>query len=69
MLLYYVCGKSFFRGIVLDILNPLEDKEFENNAVAVRGSSGRGQIGVMSIDDFAEKIMQEINSKGQQTVG
>jgi len=44
------------------------DKEIEANSVAVRGSSGRGQIGVMSVDEFIAKIQKEIQSKGQETV-
>ncbi|MCQ2958029.1 MAG: His/Gly/Thr/Pro-type tRNA ligase C-terminal domain-containing protein, partial [Candidatus Gastranaerophilales bacterium] len=44
------------------------DKEIENNSVAVRGSSGRGQIGVMSVDDFASKIQKEIETKGQEAI-
>ena len=44
------------------------DKEIEANSVAVRGSSGRGQIGVMSVDEFAQKLEKEIKSKGQETL-
>ena len=44
------------------------DKEIETNSVAVRGSSGRGQIGVMSVDDFAKKILEEIKTKGKVVV-
>ncbi len=39
------------------------DKEVEANTVAIR-KRGVGQIGVMSVDEFIEKIKEEINSKG-----
>ena len=42
------------------------DKEIEANSVAVRGSSGRGQIGVMSVEEFAQKLEKEIQTKGQE---
>ncbi len=44
------------------------DKEIDNNSVAVRGSSGRGQIGVMSVGEFAQKIQKEIETKGKETI-
>ena len=44
------------------------DKEIEANSVAVRGSSGRGQIGVMSVEAFAQKLQKEIETKGQEVL-
>ena len=44
------------------------DKEIANNTVAVRGSSGRGQLGEMNIDQFAQEILKEIQTKGQENV-
>ena len=44
------------------------DKEIEANSVAVRGSSGRGQIGVMTVDEFIEKLTNEIQTKGKETI-
>ena len=39
------------------------DKEVEAGTVAIR-KRGVGQIGIMSVDEFIEKIKEEINSKG-----
>ena len=44
------------------------DKEIEAKSVAVRGSSGRGQIGVMSVDEFIEKVLKEIQTKGKESL-
>ncbi len=43
------------------------DKEQEANSVAVR-QRGVGQIGTMSVDEFVEKVLNEIKTKGKETV-
>ncbi len=43
------------------------DKEIEENKVAVR-ARGRGQIGVMSVDEFASKLSNEISTKGKELI-
>ena len=40
------------------------DKEIADNTVAVR-KRGVGQVGVMSVDEFVSKLLEEIKSKGQ----
>ncbi len=40
------------------------DKEIADNTVAVR-KRGVGQVGVMSVDEFVSKLLEEIQSKGQ----
>jgi threonyl-tRNA synthetase len=45
----------------------LGDKEIAENTVAVR-ARGRGQLGVMSADEFAQKIEREIATKGKEIV-
>ncbi len=40
------------------------DKEIADNTVAVR-KRGVGQVGVMSVDEFISKLLEEIKSKGQ----
>ena len=40
------------------------DKEIADNTVAVR-KRGVGQVGVMSVDEFISKLLEEIQSKGQ----
>ena len=40
------------------------DKEIEANALAIR-ARGKGQIGVFAIDEFIEKLQEEIKSKGK----
>jgi len=44
------------------------DKEMESNSVAVR-KRGVGQIGVFEVDDFVQKILDEINSRGEKELG
>lgn len=44
------------------------DKEVENAQVAVR-ARGKGNVGTMAADEFVSKIIEEISSKGTQTVG
>lgn len=43
------------------------DKEISENTVAIR-KRGVGQIGVMPIDEFIEKLEAEINSKGKEEI-
>lgn len=43
------------------------DKEIEANSVAIR-ARGRGPIGVFSIDEFVDKLQNEISTKGKETV-
>lgn len=43
------------------------DKEIESNKIAIR-KRGVGQIGEMTIDEFIEKLKEEINSKGQKEI-
>ncbi len=43
------------------------DKEIESNTVAIR-KRGTGQIGEMPINEFIEKLKDEINSKGQKEI-
>lgn len=43
------------------------DKEIEANSVAVR-ARGKGPIGTFGVDEFVEKIKQEIATKGSETV-
>lgn len=43
------------------------DKEIEANSVAVR-ARGRGPIGVFTVEDFREKVLAEISSKGKTIV-
>lgn len=43
------------------------DKEIEANSVAVR-ARGKGPIGAFNVDEFVEKIRQEIATKGSETV-
>ena len=40
------------------------DKEIESNKVAIR-KRGVGQIGEMTLDEFIEKLEEEITSKGK----
>ena len=42
------------------------DKEIEANSVAVR-ARGIGQVGTMSVDDFINKIEEEINSRSSES--
>lgn len=42
------------------------DKEIESNQVALR-VRGKGQAGVMSVDEFAEKVEDEIKSRAAQS--
>lgn len=42
------------------------DKEIENNEVAVR-VRGKGQVGTMSADEFAQKILEEVATKAKET--
>jgi threonyl-tRNA synthetase len=43
------------------------DKEIESNSVAIR-KRGVGQIGVLPIDDFIEKLQTEIKTKGKEEI-
>ncbi len=43
------------------------DKEIEANSVAVR-ARGRGTIGTFSLDDFVQKVVNEIHTKGKEIV-
>lgn len=43
------------------------DKEIKDNTVAIR-ARGRGQIGVMPLEDFASKLEEEIKTKGKKIV-
>ena len=43
------------------------DKEIESKKVAIR-KRGAGQIGEMTIDDFIDKLLKEINSKGKEEI-
>ncbi|MFA7659045.1 MAG: threonine--tRNA ligase [Candidatus Gastranaerophilaceae bacterium] len=43
------------------------DKEIEANSLAIR-ARGKGQLGVFAIDEFAEKLLNEIKTKGKETV-
>ncbi len=43
------------------------DKEIESNTVAIR-KRGVGQIGEMTIDDFIEKLLKEIKTKGKEEI-
>ncbi len=43
------------------------DKEIADGTVAVR-ARGRGPIGTFKFDDFAQKLLEEINSKGKTVV-
>lgn len=43
------------------------DKEIEANSLAIR-ARGRGPIGVFTVDEFVEKIQEEISSKGKTIV-
>ena len=43
------------------------DKEIESKKVAIR-KRGVGQIGEMTIDDFIDKLLKEINSKGKEEI-
>lgn len=42
------------------------DKEIEANSVAVR-ARGIGQVGTFSVDDFTEKVLNEINSRANES--
>lgn len=42
------------------------DKEIESNSVAVR-ARGIGQVGTFSVDEFIEKIQNEINTKANES--
>ena len=42
------------------------DKEIETNSVAVR-ARGIGQVGTMTVDEFIEKIHQEIESRANES--
>ena len=43
------------------------DKEISDGTVAIR-KRGVGQIGVIPIDEFIEKLKAEINSKGKEEI-
>lgn len=43
------------------------DKEIEANSLAIR-ARGKGQIGVFTIDEFVEKLLTEIKTKGQESI-
>ncbi len=43
------------------------DKEIENGKVAIR-KRGVGQIGEMTIDEYTEKLLKEISSKGKEEI-
>lgn len=43
------------------------DKEIEANSVAIR-ARGIGQIGVFTVDEFVEKLLKEIETKGAEPV-
>lgn len=43
------------------------DKEIENNEVAVR-VRGKGQVGVIKLDEFSQKILEEISTKSKETL-
>lgn len=43
------------------------DKEIEANSLAIR-ARGVGQIGVFGIDEFIEKLLNEIKTKGKETI-
>ncbi len=43
------------------------DKEIEANQVAVR-VRGKGQAGVVSVEEFADKILEEISTKAKETL-
>lgn len=43
------------------------DKEIESNKVAIR-KRGVGQIGEMTIDEFIEKLLKEIQTKGKEEI-
>ncbi|MBR1753886.1 threonine--tRNA ligase [bacterium] len=43
------------------------DKEIEANSVAVR-KRGVGQIGVLTVDEFIEKLQKEIETKGNEEI-
>lgn len=43
------------------------DKEIEANSLAIR-ARGKGPIGVFEIDDFASKLIEEINSRGKNPI-
>lgn len=43
------------------------DKEIEECKVAIR-ARGRGQIGVLSVDEFASKLQNEVKTKGKEIV-
>lgn len=43
------------------------DKEIESNSVAVR-KRGVGQIGVLPVDEFIEKLQKEIETKGSEEI-
>ncbi len=45
----------------------LGDKEIESGKVAIR-ARGRGQIGEMDIEEFAQKVENEIKTKGKEIV-
>ncbi len=45
----------------------LGDREIESGKAAVR-ARGRGQIGEMGIDEFAQKLQKEIETKGKEIV-
>ena len=44
------------------VLKAILDKDIENNTVSVR-SRKDGDIGAMSIDEFIEKITDDVNTK------
>lgn len=43
------------------------DKEIENNEVAVR-VRGKGQVGVIKLDEFSQRILEEISTKSKETL-
>ncbi|MFA6990017.1 MAG: threonine--tRNA ligase [Candidatus Gastranaerophilaceae bacterium] len=43
------------------------DKEIENSQIAVRARI-RGQVGIMSVDEFIQKLLNEVDSKGKEVV-
>ena len=44
------------------------DKEIEEGTVAIRASKGRGQIGTLKLEDFTHRLLDEITTKGKNSV-
>ncbi len=59
--------RDYFQNRKVPYVLVAGDKEIESNKVAIR-KRGVGQIGEMTIDEFIEKLKEEIDSKGQKEI-